>query len=1208
MKCELTLRPADTPQRNACAWFVPGNSAEAWLNALADLAIDQARAKLLVVPHSATDRRPLGALIVAKPKHGTSPDNQEPKPSPFVHAYGCIAGRLYVPVEGVLSPPATDAELAELFADDQLYVWHPVAGLTPFATADCLAPAELLGSPVESPADWNRAVPGVAINTRLLSLSVEVTPTVMQLMEEVRGDIGSQSSDLTRLPPIPNERGPGLLSRAVVGLAAAFANFLEWLTNSGEKSTEQAEADPAARSRRARLIGWSIVLLAVGLFLYFDLRNWSSPDTPQSTVTPPSTSPTPITPHQANPLPPNSPSQPITPSSPLLPIGIWGVGILTSLLVLAAVYWALRARRGPISTSAIGRIGRIVLACAMIVGLGLLLSSAGAILPHHSAWQTMLHVVVAVIFMSLMLLAVALLVAIVIEAVRRSHAAHPSPRQPAPLPMSTLAAPNAGKLTAVIVVALVLLAIYGDLFSKMHPEDIVGILAGIAVLTYLIYWALNLFAMISRIGASRRAAQRPMNAGPSPAARSTPAGPGWFARLKAWASGKVQQAAAAIEAARHRELDRLMNLLDQNPDEGLRFALPLAGDAMRGLAPPGARLPNRTVDYGRGGGGRGPADVWNVHEEYRRKLTLRYRELANREIGLGRHRRAAYIFAELLGDWNAAAKTLADGAHYREAAVIYDERLRRPLEAAQCLERGGLTTEAIVIYERLNQHEKVGDLYMQLEQVADAEVAYRRAVEGKRSAQDRLGAAVLLEEKLAVPDEAWDELAGGWPNSPQAAGCLRAAFDWTERHNDFERAKRHLKQASAAARSSGQVTQFVERSVALATGYPEPGVRAAAAETTLAVASPRLPHAPEAELKALTAAIRQLSPDDRLLSRDCDRFARLRTQPTKYPATPWRSDKQLQLRLKSKFPFENVRACVASADTIYAAGWREQHLVIARANWEGKFHYPDAPPWPYPKATPETPILLAVGQREETHLRVHPLGLREVGYPRAFPETDDFRRRVMAGDGGELSLDTFGLAWDVGNSRHTVQCDRQSSELTFHTYASNSQSLLATHSCPILGDLRWPLPYQLREGLHYVAMGHLVYFLRVNELKLLAECGDDIVRLVVSPDHTRPRLIAVFEQGAQILWGVTRGVASTRFAENLVAPQVLIHRDGWIIAADRRRCEVYSTRGESLRLHTSLEWEDLGEIIALVTSPATNVFAAVDTSGHIRQYHIPPTD
>ena len=132
-------------------------------------------------------------------------------------------------------------------------------------------------------------------------------------------------------------------------------------------------------------------------------------------------------------------------------------------------------------------------------------------------------------------------------------------------------------------------------------------------------------------------------------------------------------------------------MLQNNPDEGLRYALPMQGDAHRGIGAAGWELTTRDVDFqlSRLGGGQA-ADFWNLDEQWRKKLFNQYRQCAQREISLGRHRRAAYIFAELMGDHNSAAATLADGGHFREAAVLYKERLRQPRQAADCLRRGGL--------------------------------------------------------------------------------------------------------------------------------------------------------------------------------------------------------------------------------------------------------------------------------------------------------------------------------------------------------------------------------------------------------------------------------------------------------------------------------------------------------------------------------------
>ena len=96
-------------------------------------------------------------------------------------------------------------------------------------------------------------------------------------------------------------------------------------------------------------------------------------------------------------------------------------------------------------------------------------------------------------------------------------------------------------------------------------------------------------------------------------------------------------------------------------------------------------------------------------------------ELAGREMRLGRYRRAAYIYAHLLGDFTNAAAALVAGKHWREAAVLYRDKLKRPEMAAKCLEQGGLWAEAIEFYEQLGDFEKVGDLYAQLEQPEEAE-------------------------------------------------------------------------------------------------------------------------------------------------------------------------------------------------------------------------------------------------------------------------------------------------------------------------------------------------------------------------------------------------------------------------------------------------------------------------------------------------------
>jgi tetratricopeptide (TPR) repeat protein len=215
---------------------------------------------------------------------------------------------------------------------------------------------------------------------------------------------------------------------------------------------------------------------------------------------------------------------------------------------------------------------------------------------------------------------------------------------------------------------------------------------------------------------------------------------------------KVQE---SLDAVRNKEIARLMYLLEKDPDQGLRYALPIGGNKHRGTAPPSGRLGERNVNFSlqRLGGG-GPADAWEIEAEYQRRLTTRYLELANREIRLGRHRRAAYIFAELLGDLSAAASALCSGRHWREAAVLYEQRLQQPAAAVECLEQGGLWEEAIELLVKLRWQERAGDLCTRLKQIDRAEKFYLDEIEAHQIRGDRLSAARIYDEKLQQPQHA----------------------------------------------------------------------------------------------------------------------------------------------------------------------------------------------------------------------------------------------------------------------------------------------------------------------------------------------------------------------------------------------------------------------------------------------------------------------
>ena len=315
-------------------------------------------------------------------------------------------------------------------------------------------------------------------------------------------------------------------------------------------------------------------------------------------------------------------------------------------------------------------------------------------------------------------------------------------------------------------------------------------------------------------------------------------------------------------------------------------ALPF-NQANRDAGRPGSKLLFHDIDFNlqRLGGGE-PADHWHLPPQLRQQLVAKYHELAGRELRLGRCRRAAYIYAELLGNIDLAASALMTGRHWRDAAVLYRDRLHRPDEAARCLEQGGLWTEAIALYEELGEHEKAGDLYRQLDQPDHARQAYRAAVAKHLAQNDCLAAARVLESKLDAPDEALAQLDAGWPSLSQAGACLQELFRL------LARLGRHEAAAAKVEHSGGNPCSRGKRSCSL-TFSPKRRPR-----IPMPRSRPRLPTRPAhwpalgwagltgEEKRRLLEAVRRLVPADRLLGRDCQRFLRPRARPVAHPARP----------------------------------------------------------------------------------------------------------------------------------------------------------------------------------------------------------------------------------------------------------------------------------------------------------------------------------
>jgi hypothetical protein len=692
------------------------------------------------------------------------------------------------------------------------------------------------------------------------------------------------------------------------------------------------------------------------------------------------------------------------------------------------------------------------------------------------------------------------------------------------------------------------------------------------------------------------------------------AGPGWADQLGQWANQQLEKIRAGMEAARHKEVARLLHMLDADPDQGLRYALPMGGDAHRGQALPGNRLTRRDVNFSlRGLGGGAPADFWNISYDYQCRLIARYRELANREIHLGRHRRAAYIFAELLGDYDAAANALASGHHWREAAVLYRDRLHRPLDAARCLEQGGLWTEAIALYRQVEEHEKAGDLLLRLDQEHEAHAEFRKAVARLRGQGDYVAAAQLLEKKLRSPDEAIAILDLGWPGSSQAGQCLRETFSLLGRLGRHE---------SAAARVDdlGQQPLLTEREITvaevlseLAHRYPDREVNRRAADNTRGIAARHLPMVSGSTSRQLLSAVAKLCPEDRLLRRDCDRYSQGITSVARPIVVPTAELIKTPRLVRTLHLPERIawRTAIASGKTIYAAGMGKTFLCVARASWEEVD--PQHRSWRLKRPMLHSQIILAAEPYGPKHVLVHALGRPPFTSPRHFRSSDSCPDSVSIGSVNGITENLLaadcvhgGMNWllEAHAPGLTVKCTGPNGEQVSSQFLSVDASSMSLDSETDL-ELHHPFSIHARNNKVYVGAGRQMHICDgKSDLAEVVEFEQLIRGITGSAPNTRTRVVVTFPRGGAVYWDDFERGETEVFAADMLEPMATFNRGGYLVAACQDKCEVYATQGRQVRLKAEMGLS-AGTPVAVLGGPRTDYFAVTYASGLIEIYEIP---
>ena len=695
-----------------------------------------------------------------------------------------------------------------------------------------------------------------------------------------------------------------------------------------------------------------------------------------------------------------------------------------------------------------------------------------------------------------------------------------------------------------------------------------------------------------------------------------PAPPGFIRR---WLAKQSAGFFEKLDRLRNKEIHHLLDWLAKDPEMALKFALPLTalGDMQRGIAPPGARLGSRDTNFSlRGLGGGGAADTWSLSWQHQEALRSKYRELANHALAQGRYRRAAYIFAQLLGDITSAAEALRQGRFYAEAAVLYRDRLHNKQRAAECLAEGGLMMEAAELYEELKDWIQAGELYERLDLQDHVRRCYDIAVKEALDRGDLLTAARLTEERLKDPTQALHHLRSAWPAHKQAIACLTAEFDFHERHGRPEAARHRVQELRPGFPKLTHALPLTALLTQLSRTYPDGEVRRLSQNAAITQGSLLLQKGEPSSRRQVLTTLAQLHPEDRLFQRDAARFLQpsTSTRATAVPAKPERdahgllkhrvvsSESGVLELMEPKHTKHIVRALAASYGPgglailgegesnlqERQAGMRSIRLTCFSLTTDQQF---SAVPWAVPLSLIEDKNhQFQIGWVSPSMLWFrHPLG---EPMPRSVvgltPES--MGRQLLAGSLGTLPADTIALD-DVDGME--VKALRMEGVISCH---GKDGTMQWTNNIPFSGDvLRLHLRgFAMRRDAMVLALGDFLHVISHRYGKLRSHCvGSSIISFTANSHYARPQVAAGLECGVVLLR--LDEEEPVLLDESLIAPLVIFNAHGTLMAFTEDEVVAFRLQGsEPARLHRFPAKE---KPVAVTAGPERNQVIAVFRDG-----------
>jgi len=255
---------------------------------------------------------------------------------------------------------------------------------------------------------------------------------------------------------------------------------------------------------------------------------------------------------------------------------------------------------------------------------------------------------------------------------------------------------------------------------------------------------------------------------------------------------KMRENYETLEKRNQKELDKLLEMFKNDPKEALKYAIPLNDGSSRGPNLPlgnktGFSLTKRWLNFSLFGSQAMASETSGSlsHDGTYEQLHRQYNETALALIEQGEYHHAAFIYLKLLKNPYKAAQALEQGKMYSEAAPIY-LKYGYKANAADCFEKGKMYSNSIEVYKELNKQEKVGDLYMLLNQKEEATVYYHKVIDDYEGKSQYIKAANVFRNKIGDASQAQTSLLKGWQDNKDAFNCLNNYFTSIENPKEWK--------------------------------------------------------------------------------------------------------------------------------------------------------------------------------------------------------------------------------------------------------------------------------------------------------------------------------------------------------------------------------------------------------------------------------------